>query len=66
LIGFATLSSVQGSEKELCVDPKRINYGYVTRNPVKYEWETTNEGKDGKKVVLLEQNHSHFILVKKY
>jgi hypothetical protein len=57
LIGIATWGSLANRD-ELEVKPKSFNYGYNTRDPVKYD-----DIEAAQRSVLLEQNHSHFLLV---
>lgn len=59
LIGLITHGFVVGNEK-LNVESGTINYGYASRDPVSAEEQIdANERKQS----LLDQNHSHFILV---
>ena len=57
LIGLITHGFVLGNEN-LSVERDTINYGYASRDPAKY-----TESAPVRDQSLLDQNHSHFILV---
>jgi hypothetical protein len=59
MIGITTWGCVSNRES-LEVNPKSFNYGYITRNPIEYDDSKCSASQE---TALLEQNHSHFLLV---
>ena len=65
LIGFASWGAITNNE-DLVVKKGEVNYGYLIRKPIDYEKTEKEYAKNSENMneVLLEENHSHFILVR--
>ncbi len=60
MIGFSPWGVIW-NHKSLTVAENTINYGYISRQPIKYSFDDAIP--DGDNSSHLEENHSHFILV---
>jgi hypothetical protein len=61
LLAIVPWGPIKGNDK-LLLEQDDLNYGYLTRRPVKYKpWEDKGEEKKAE----LDHHHSHFILVRR-